>query len=164
MKKNIFFTIMIILLITGGISYLIIWWRNKKNADGGSAKEQDVTTGSQTNGTVINTGPLKPVNTEAIFNGSTASGGVSTSKATWIKKIGHASFPLGNGSKGVEVVYVQEFLNRKATEKTSWGLSPIAVDGIWGNETDTRFKLFYPGFNLVTQYMFITEFNGEILK
>ncbi len=153
MKKNVFITIMIILLITGGISYLIIWWRNKKNAAAGSETETDATTGTQTD-PVINTGALKQTQQ------------IPSSYIWWENNIGHAKFPLGNGSKGVEVVKVQEVLNQKAKEKTSWGLSTIAVDGKWGNETNTRFKLFFPGYSLVTQYMFMHEFdpNGEILK
>ena len=153
MKKNVFITIVIILLLTGAISYLIIWWRNKKNAATGSETNDQTKPNQSTTGTIINTGPLVPTST------------IPSSYTWWENKLGHASFPLGMGSKGVEVVKVQEVLNKKAKEKTSWGLSPIAVDGIWGNETNTRFKLFYPGYNLVTQYMFITEFDpaGEIL-
>lgn len=169
MKRNIFLTIVIILLITGGISYLVIWYRNKKNAAAGADPNQTVSTGNQySSNTTINTGPLKPTNTESIWAGAKASSGVPTTGKydTWTAKLGHATFPLGNGSKGVEVVKVQEELNAIAASKPVLGFSTIDVDGIWGPKTDARFKALFPGYNSVTLGMFITEFdkNGEILK
>jgi hypothetical protein len=152
MKQNSIITLVAILSIAGLISYGIIWYR-KKMASTGSA------TGTPSTGTAtgINTG-----------TGSATGTGYALPKINsygwWTTKLGHANFPLGLGSRGVEVVKVQETLNVLTLAKRL-NDSPLTVDGIWGPLTDARFKKLFYGFNSVTQYMFITEFdkNGEIL-
>lgn len=148
MKQKTIITLVIILVIAGAISYGIIWYRNKKNSSSTDEKPD----GGSDSGTTVKvpgTGsgyPLPKIETYA----------------WWINKIGHAKFPLGMNSKGVEVLKVQEVLNAKGSAK---GLSKITEDGIWGVNTDARFKQLFPNYTVVTQYMFITDFDpeGEIL-
>lgn len=49
---------------------------------------------------------------------------------TYSEPYGHATFPLCKGSKGIEVLYYQAFLNMVK------GALIQDLDGIWGNETD----------------------------
>ena len=146
MKQKSIITLVVILLIAGAISYGIIWWRKKPKA---ATVPVDPTAGSSGSSTVINTG------TPALPKVQTY--------AWWINKVGHAKFPLGMSSIGVEVLKVQEVLNQKSVAKS---LPKITEDGIWGFNTDTRFKLLFPGFSTVTQFLFITDFdlNKEILN
>lgn len=160
MKKNSIITLLIILLVAGGLTYGIIWFMNRKKnvlqtgTNTGTGDNSNTEPGSDSNNnTEIDTGnneSLPPIN----------------SYGWWENKLGRAGFPLKYGSKGVEVVKLQEELNLKSAQKPSWGLSDIAVDGIWGSNTDTRFKLFYPGYSNISEYMFLLEFDPmmEILK
>ncbi|MFA5300136.1 MAG: hypothetical protein WC389_18265 [Lutibacter sp.] len=43
------------------------------------------------------------------------------------------AFPLKKGSTGTEVKKVQTWLNKQLTQ-----LTPLAVDGVWGDLTDER--------------------------
>lgn len=152
MKQKTIITLVVILAIAGAISYGIIWYRKRQSAK----TETETGTNTNTNGTGSST-----VNT-----GSTGTGyqlPKIESYAWWINKIGHANFPLSVGSKGVEVLKVQEVLNTLGAAK---GLAKITEDGIWGNNTQARFKLLFPQYSAVTQFMFITDFdpNREILK
>jgi hypothetical protein len=147
MKRKTIITLVIILAITAAISYGIIWYRNKKGSTG-SPTDATGTTGAPT----------------------TASGSKGTGYALpkietygwWTNKLGHAKFPLGMSSRGVEVLKVQEVLNTMGADR---GLATITEDGIWGFNTDARFKILFPRYSVVTLYQFITDFdpNGEIL-
>lgn len=151
MKRNVTITILILLLITGGISYLIIWWRNRKNSVTGSVPVDEeytvVKTQEQTQNVKVTTPQSK---TEPFY--------VQGNYDWWINKLGHASFPLKYGSKGVEVLKMQETLNEK-TQSKGLNISKIAEDGIWGPETTTRFNLLYPGITQVEKSMFSAEFD-----
>ena len=145
MKQKSIISLAVILAIAGAISYAIIWFRKKQAATVVTAPATDAT-----KSTVVDskTGYVLPK--------------IET-YGWWINKIGHAKFPLGMNSKGVEVLKVQEGLNSLTTTKRL-NASPIGVDGVWGFETDARFKILFSGNNLVTQYQFITDFdpNGDI--
>ncbi len=150
MKQNTIIRIVIILGIAAAISYGIIWYRKRQaaagTAPGSSPANADPATTLQTGAT--GTGyPLPEIHTYD----------------WWIKKVGHAQFPLTMSSKGVEVVKVQEVLNEQSAKK---GLSPITVDGIWGFNTNARVKLIYPEFGDIPQTVFAIYFdpNREILK
>lgn len=144
MKRTTIITLVVILALAGLISYGIIWYRKKASA--GSATDPTDKTGNETKlntGTNSGTGfPLPVVN----------------SYGWWINKLGHAQFPVGMGSRGVEVLKIQEVLNTKGAAA---GMAKIAEDGIWGNETETRFKAIYPQYSLVTLFMYTTEFDPE---
>ncbi|MDP3914387.1 MAG: hypothetical protein Q8R96_11710 [Bacteroidota bacterium] len=149
MKQKTIITLVAILAIAGAISYGIIWYRNKKAL--ASIAPVTPATGTQTTGTpVTGTGyGLPPIN----------------SYAWWLNKLGHASFPLGRGSVGVEVYKVQEEMNKMViARKLTAGA--ITEDGIFGSKTEGRFALLFPGYSVITQFMFINEFdkNKEILK
>lgn len=137
----------VILAFAGLISYGIIWYRNKKSGSTPEIKTDASAT------PIVNV--YQPVSTLPKVQ----------SYAWWINKIGRSSFPLGMSSVGVEVVKVQEVLNSLSIAK-KLGASALEVDGKWGINTDTRFKTLFPGFNQVSQYLFISEFdkNAEILK
>lgn len=147
MNRKSIITLSVLLAIAGAISYGIIWWRNKK---AGTLAVPDA----------------EPSITPIVIDTQVGSALPKIeSYEWWINKLGHASFPLGMLSRGVEVVKVQEGLNI-LTKAKRLNAGSIAVDGVWGNETDTRFKTLFLGFNQVSRYMFITDFdtNGDILK
>lgn len=150
MKRNSIVALVVILAIAGLISYGIIWYRKKTGASSNGTNTDTSASGSNSSGIKINTGPL--VSTPKI-----------NSYAWWIKAIGHAKFPLGMNSKGVEVLKVQECLNVLTTAKRL-NASAIEEDGIWGFETDSRFKILFPSISGVSQAMFISTFdtNGDI--
>ncbi len=156
MNKKTIITLIAILAVAGGITYGIIWYMNRKNAGAPADQDEDQGTGTGSgsgSGSIINPGTSKPL---AGIDGY----------GWWENKLGRAGFPLKYGSKGVEVVRMQEELNRRSEAKVSWDLSNIGVDGIWGPETNTRFKLFYPGLSSISEYFFLSEFDpmGESLK
>lgn len=151
MKSKSLIIFFAILLLTGGAAYGIIWFRNRKNAGGGSGS-QDLDNNSGTGGaSTINTGNQNPV------------APLTNTYDWWIKKLGFAGFPLKMNSRGVEVLKLQQELNRLSAGK-SWGT--IAEDGIWGFNTQTRFKLLFPEMNEVPKTYFAIYFDpqGEILK
>ena len=145
MKQKSIITLIVILALAGAISYGIIWYRKRALKSLPTVVEPGATV--KTPGTSGTGYQLPKIETYA----------------WWISKLGHAKFPLGMNSRGVEVLKVQEVLNQKSAAK---GLPAITADGIWGFNTDTRFKLIFPSFSAVTQYLFITDFdpNKEILK
>jgi len=55
-------------------------------------------------------------------------------------------FPIRYGSKGENVRYIQQLYNEYAPK---YGVSVIAADGIYGNETDKALSLAYRAFQLV---------------
>lgn len=147
-NKKTIYSVIILLVVAGAITAGIIWYRNRKESDSESASGSDTsgtTTGSES-GTTVSTGSAS--NLPAI-----------NSWAWWANKLGYAGFPLKLGSKGVEVVVVQQMLNMYLATKSNWALSEIAVDGIWGSETETRFKLFYPGVSEVSKTLFKSDFD-----
>lgn len=146
MKQKSIITLIVILAIAGAISYGIIWYR-KKYPTVPSTTDKKTDTGSSA--TTVNTG----TNTGAGY----ALPKIET-YAWWINKIGHAKFPLGMSSVGVEVLKVQEVLNVKSVAK---GLPKITEDGIWGFNTDTRFKLLYPNYSLVTLFQYTNDFDPD---
>ena len=151
MKRNSIYTLIVILAVAGAISYGIIWYRKKKENTPDDATAAAATT---------------PETKPAVNTANTPGTGYGLPKlnsyAWWITAVGRAKFPLGMNSKGVEVLKVQEVLNALSVTK---GLGKITEDGIWGNNTESRFKTLFPGFSLVTQYMFINDFdkNSEII-
>ena len=143
MKKNVLLTLILILVLSGGITYGIIWYINRKKAVAGSDE--------------ANTDSSSILKTDIGIE-SAGTGNLEF----WIDKRGHASFPLKKGSVGIEVYLVQIALNASVLNK---GLSIdfIAEDGIWGTETETRFKLEYPNKNEVTKAHFKAEFDPDNL-
>ena len=145
MKQKSIISLAVILAIAGAISYAIIWFRKRQAA-------------------AIATKPATDANKSTVTDSKV---GYALPKIEtygwWINKIGHAKFPLGINSRGVEVLKVQEVLN-VLTASRRLNASPITVDGVWGLETDKRFKLLFKGVNLVPLYMFIKDFdpNGDI--
>ena len=145
MKQKSIISLAVILAIAGAISYGIIWFRKRQAANPATTPATDAT-----KSTVIDSKvgyALPKIETYG----------------WWTTKLGHASFPLGMLSHGVEVVKIQEVLNSLSITK-KLGAAAITVDGVWGNETDRRFIALFPNNNQVSQYMFITDFdtNGEI--
>lgn len=150
MKKPII-TLLIILGIAGAVSYAIIWWR-KKSALTNSA------TGTPTTGTTATTGTT---GTKPASSTSTGYQLASINSYAWYKTaLGHASFPLKQGSKGVEVVAVQEVLNYLSQGKN---LTSLLTDGKWGSKTQERFKLFNPNTNEITENQFYLIYDPELL-
>lgn len=145
MNRKAIITLAVLLGIAGAISYAIIWFRNRKASPSPSVGGEPATNNDTT----------KPVGTGYALP-------KVQSYAWWTNKLGHAKFPLGLGSKGVEVLKVQEVLN---TKKLPAGGGKIAEDGAWGAKTEARFKQWYPQYSAVTQFQFITDFdpNREIL-
>ncbi|MGD9930136.1 MAG: peptidoglycan-binding protein [Mangrovibacterium sp.] len=154
-QKKTILILLGLLALAGGITYGIIRFTRKK--------EEETAAGT---GTTTGTGSGTGSNTVTASTGSGYSLPAIQSYTWWENKLGRAGFPLKYGSKGVEVVKLQEELNLMGDAKPALGLSPIAVDGIWGPETDTRFKQFFPGQTQVSEYLFRQEFDQmmEILK
>ena len=57
--------------------------------------------------------------------------------------IGAAKFPLKKGSKGIEVLYFQAYLNKNR------GAQIVDLDGIFGNETHSAAKEFNNGMAII---------------
>lgn len=144
-NKKALVTVSIMLVVAAIITYGIIWYRNRKNATAGP----DPATGDASSTTG---------NTQTTTSNATSLPAIN-SWEWWAQKLGYAGLPLKYGSRGVEVIVVQEMLNLYSAGKPTWGLDDIAVDGIWGPETDTRFKLFYPGTNEVSKTLFKSDFD-----
>lgn len=150
-NKKTLYSVIILLVVAAAITAGVIWFRNRKT-DGTPAGATD---------DIPSTGGTSTTN-----SGGSASGSSSDSSPVpningydwWIQKLGYAGFPLKNGSRGVEVVIVQDTLNFK-TMASGWGLDNITVDGIWGPETESRFKLFFPGETEISRNEFKSEFD-----
>lgn len=148
MKRQSIITLVVILALAGAISYGIIWWRKRASAgsaanttDNGSDSSNKVNTG-----TSVNTGySLPKIN----------------SYAWYTTALGHAAFPLKKGSKGVEVVAVQERLNYLAGLKK---ITPeLSTDGNWGAKTEERFKLLNPSADSISENEFYLLYDPELL-
>ncbi|MHA7109242.1 hypothetical protein ACRTDU_03900 [Sunxiuqinia elliptica] len=136
MKKNSLLLLVLLLIVASGITYGIIWLMNKSKSSGTGINSDTAGDDLQTDHTPT---------------------GQSGSYQSWIDKIGHASFPLKQGSLGVEVLKMQEEMNWQVAQK-NWDVDPISEDGIWGINTQNRFKLLYPGYNQVDEGMFAMFF------
>ena len=146
MNPKSILTLFIILLLTGGAAYGVIWFTSRKKTGGTGPGNLDPGTGNGP-GTIDigdNKQPLPKIN----------------SYGWWANKIGHASFPLKYGSRGVEVLKMQEGLNRMVRDK-GWGSFDIARDGIWGQETQTRLNLLFPGTIEISEPFFAIYFDPE---
>lgn len=138
MKTSSVLTLILILIITGGLAYGIIWYIGKDESD------LDENSGTGDNGNSL-PNDNEPSNNDYDW---------------WVNKIGHASFPLKMGSRGIEVLKMQEEMNWQVAQK-NWDVDPISEDGIWGLNTQNRFKLLYPGYDRVDEGMFAMAF-GEL--
>lgn len=147
MKRKATITLIVILAVAGVISYGIIWYRKRTSTPStGSGTAADKSNTSSTNKiTVPGSGKALP--------------GIN-SYGWWTNRLGHAQFPLGLNSKGVEVLKVQEVLNFQ-TVKQKINLGKISEDGIWGPETQSRFKLIFPEYDNVNSLTFSLYIDPE---
>jgi len=151
-KKTIFILIGL-LALSAGITYLIIRMKAKKEAEAETLPEDGTSSGSSS----------KTTSTVTAGSGSGYSLPKIQSYSWWENKLGRAGFPLRYGSKGVEVVKLQEELNAISASKD---MANISVDGVWGPETDTRLKSLFPNTSEIPQLMFSLYFDkmNEIIK
>lgn len=144
MKRNTIITLAVLLAAAGLISYGIIWLRKKAS------------------GTVVSPADKPAADTTSVNNpGAGYQVPAIQSEIWWINKLGHASFPIGMNSRGIEVLKIQHTMNLM-TVNDKIDAPKIAEDGIWGFETDARFKLLFPAYQLVTQYQYMTTFDRPI--
>jgi len=154
-QKKTIFILLGLLALSAGITYLIIRLKAKKEAEAETLPGDGDSSGSSS----------KTTSTVTAGNGSGS--GYSLPKIQsytwWENKLGRAGFPLRYGSKGVEVVKLQEELNALSASKD---MANISVDGVWGPETDTRLKSLFPNTSEIPQSMFSLYFDkmNEIIK
>lgn len=144
-KGNIFLILFILLAVAGVLAYLVIWYRKRSgSATNENSDTSDTNSGTYTPG--LQTGDQKPT------------GDIENPYEWYKKNLGYAAYPLKLGSKGVNVKKVQEHLNTMTIAQKPY-LALLDEDGIWGQKTNDRFKLFFPNYTSVDKLMFSTTFD-----
>lgn len=157
MKRKTIIISVSVLAILGIVSYAIIWYRKKSsstatNSGSGSSTTTTTTAAGGSPGASAGSGASVAVKT------GSATLPAMNSYAWWLSKLGRAKFPLGYGSRGLEVYKVQEVLNKMVIAQ-KLNVGAIVTDGIWGPKTDARFKLLFPLYNQVSLYMYVNDFD-----